>query len=52
MDVMGKNDREIVDQWFNNICAGVASGIFEQEIADPSKRGVIQKNLENDKDME
>ncbi len=34
----GKNDYEIVDQWFNTICRNVALETFEQELADPEKR--------------
>lgn len=37
----GKNDKAIVDQWFQNICLGVVSGQFEDEMADPDKRRFI-----------
>lgn len=44
----GKNDQEIVDAWFKDLCQSVASEVYEQEIADPEKRKLIQrKQLEN-----
>jgi hypothetical protein len=39
----GKNDKAIVDQWFQNICAGIVAENFEQDMADPEKRKLIQK---------
>ena len=41
----GKNDQELVDQWLNNICGNIVAGYYEQEIADPEKRRIIQKNI-------
>ena len=47
---VGKDDKALVDQWFQNICAGVVSGTLEQELADPEKRRIIQrKRLTKDK---
>lgn len=34
----GKNDYEIVDQWFNTICRNIVLETFEQDMADPDKR--------------
>lgn len=34
----GKTDSEIVDQWFQELCRGIAMELYEQEIADPDKR--------------
>lgn len=34
----GKNDIDIVDQWFKTVCQNVVMEHFEQEMADPSKR--------------
>ena len=46
----GRTDREIVDGWFTQLCSGVAAGTYEDEMADPDKRRVIQrKQLENGK---
>jgi hypothetical protein len=34
----GKNDFDIVDQWFTEICKNVALETFAQDMADPDKR--------------
>lgn len=34
----GKNDQEIVDQWFQTICRSVLAETYEQEQADPENR--------------
>ena len=45
---IGKNDKAIVDEWFRQICAGVVSDIYGQEMADPQKRRMLRKsNIEN-----
>jgi hypothetical protein len=44
----GRNDQEIVDQWFQDICKSVVAEEYEQETADPDKRRIIKrKQLEN-----
>ena len=44
----GRNDQEIVDQWFQVICSSIAAGDLEQEMSDPEKRAIIQrKRLED-----
>jgi len=46
-------DNEIVDRWFQTVCRNVALEVYEQEVADPEKRGrgdlrvVKQKDLGN-----
>ena len=39
----GKDDKAIVEQWFNNICSNVVAGTYEQEMADPEKRRRVQR---------
>jgi len=39
----GKNDQEIVDQWFNSVCQLVVSDDYGQEMADPEKRKLLKK---------
>jgi len=39
----GKDDKDIVNNWFQIICGGIAAEEYEQEIADPEKRRRIQK---------
>jgi hypothetical protein len=39
----GKDDKAIVDQWFNNICSNVVAETYEQEMADPEKRRRVQR---------
>jgi len=34
----GKNDKDIVDNWFKDVCNNVAHEVFENEMADPEKR--------------
>ena len=44
----GKNDIEIVDQWFRQLCLGIVQETFEQEMADPDKRAQFnRKDLGN-----
>ena len=44
----GKTQQALVDQWFAQICKGVVSGDFEQEMADPEKRSIVQKKRRDD----
>jgi len=39
----GKTDQDLVDQWFQTVCENVVSGNYEQMVADPEVRRVIQK---------
>ena len=48
----GTNEQEIVDSWFQHIAAGVASNAYEQEMADPEKRRIIQRRQLDDKKTE
>ena len=34
----GKDDQQIVDQWFTDVCRNIVMETFEQEMADPEKR--------------
>jgi len=34
----GKDDVQIVDQWFNDVCRNVLAETYEQSIADPTNR--------------
>lgn len=45
----GKDDHQIVDQWFTDVCRNIVLETFEQEQADPEKRSTstIRKNLGN-----
>lgn len=39
----GKDDRQIVDQWFTDVCRNIVLETFEQEQADPDKRNMINR---------
>ena len=39
----GRDDKAIVEQWFNNVCTNIAAGTYEQEMADPEKRRRVQR---------
>ena len=41
----GKDDRQIVDQWFTDICRNIVLETFEQEQADPDKRMINRKDI-------
>jgi hypothetical protein len=41
----GKNDQEIVENWFDSVCYNVSAGTFENEMADPEKRKIIQHRM-------
>jgi hypothetical protein len=38
----GKNDKEIVDQWIQDVCYNIVIGTYENEVADPDKRKFIE----------
>jgi hypothetical protein len=39
----GKNDQDIVDNWFRAVCRNVVLETFEQEQADPEKRAASNR---------
>ena len=43
----GKNDYEVVDNWFTDICRNIVLETFEQEISDPDKRETFNRSLGN-----
>lgn len=43
----GKEEHDLVDQWFNNVCRNVVMETYQQEQADPTKRGSYSGNLNN-----
>jgi hypothetical protein len=44
-------DNEIVDRWFQTVCRNVALEVYEQEIADPEKRGRSDMRVVRQKDL-
>ncbi|VVC05484.1 Uncharacterised protein [uncultured archaeon] len=48
----GKNDKEIVNQWFSDVCAGVASELFEQDMADPEKRRQVEPTIKQQEERD
>jgi hypothetical protein len=48
----GKDDKAMVDQWFANICTGIITGEYENEIADPDNRKRIQRKQLDDERTE
>lgn len=43
----GKNDQDIVDNWFRAVCQNVVLETYEQEMADPEKRASNRRDLGN-----
>jgi hypothetical protein len=43
----GRDDKAIVEQWFNRVCENVVAGTYEQEMSDPDKRKRIQRRRLN-----
>lgn len=43
----GKNDQDIVDNWFRAVCRNVVLETYEQEQADPSNRPSNRRDLGN-----
>jgi len=43
----GKNDQDIVDNWFRAVCRNVVAETYEQEMADPSNRRDNRRDLGN-----
>ena len=43
----GKNDQDIVDNWFRAVCSNVVMENFEQAMADPSNRPTNRRDLGN-----
>lgn len=44
-------DQEIVDRWFQTVCRNVALEMYEQEVADPDKRGSGDMRIIRQKDL-
>lgn len=44
-------DQEIVDRWFQTVCRNIALEMYEQEIADPDKRGSGDMRVIQQKDL-
>lgn len=42
-----ESEHIIVDRWFRTVCQNVVLENFEQEIADPEKRALVQRDLGN-----
>ena len=43
---VGRDDQQIVDQWFQEICRNVVSEAFEQEQADPIQRQSSRRKID------
>lgn len=45
----GKDEHQIVDQWFTDVCRNIVLETFEQEQADPEKRSTstLKRNIGN-----
>jgi hypothetical protein len=46
---VGRDDQQIVDQWFQEICKNVVSEAFEQEQSDPIQRQSTRRRLDPDR---
>lgn len=42
----GKDDHQIVDQWFTTVCRNIVLETFEQEMADPDRRLTTKRKLD------
>lgn len=42
-------ENEIVDRWFAAVCRNVALETYEQEMADPERRQLSRRRLDNDR---
>lgn len=45
----GKTDQQIVDQWFQDVCRNILLENYEQEQADPERRQLNRRRLDNDR---
>ena len=45
----GKTDQQIVDQWFQDVCRNILLENYEQEQADPERRQMNRRRLDNDR---
>lgn len=45
------DERKIVDRWFQTVCRNIALEIYEQEVADPSKRADDIRRVIKTKDI-
>lgn len=43
----GKDDHQIVDQWFTTVCRNIVLETFEQEMADPDRRLTSKRRLDD-----
>lgn len=43
----GKDDHQIVDQWFTTVCRNIVLETFEQEMADPDRRSTSKRRLDD-----
>lgn len=43
----GESEHIIVDRWFRSVCQNVLLENFEQELADPEKRSIVQRDIGN-----
>jgi hypothetical protein len=44
-------DNDIVDRWFQTVCRNIALEVYEQQVADPDKRGNDDLRVINKKDL-
>ena len=44
-------DNDIVDRWFQTVCRNIALEVYEQEVADPDKRGQSDLRVIGNKDL-
>lgn len=42
----GKDEHQIVDQWFTTVCRNIVLETFEQEMADPDRRLTTKRKLD------
>lgn len=45
----GKTDQQIVDQWFQDVCRNILLENYEQDQADPERRQLNKRRLDNDR---
>jgi hypothetical protein len=45
----GTTDQQIVDQWFQTVCRNIVLETFEQDQADPDRRVLSKKRLDQDR---
>ena len=45
----GKDDAQIVDQWFQDVCRNILLENYEQEQADPDRRSLNRRRLDDNR---